>query len=183
MNNQYFASQNPVFQSTNYTTLGLKFYVFIVLPPKCYFCFVNPWFRCGSAAFYLYIPVPVSKHDLKHFSKSDIFRFTGGVSMDFCPRRATKRHQYLLVYSITTKYMTSITTKYMTLGPKFYTKLVLPPKCYFCFVNPWFRCGSAPFYLYMPVPVSKHDLKHFSKSDLPGFTGGVFMDYCPRRAT
>ena len=43
--------------------------------------------------------------------------------------------------------------------------------------------GSAAFYLYIPVPVSKQDLKHFSKSDLPGFTGGVFMDFCPRRAT
>ena len=64
-------------------------------------------------------------------------------------------------------------TKYMTLGPKFYTKLVLPPKCYFCFVNPWLRCGSAALYLYIPVLVSKHDLKHFSKSAIFGFAGGV----------
>ena len=48
-------------------------------------------------------------------------------------------------------------------------------KCYFCFVNPWFRCGSAPFYLYIPVLVPKHDLKH-PKSDIFGFTGGAFMD-------
>ena len=27
-------------------------------------------------------------------------------------------------------------TKYMTLRPTFYTKLVLPPKCYVCFANP-----------------------------------------------
>ena len=26
--------------------------------------------------------MPVSKHDLKHFSKSDIFGFTGGACMD-----------------------------------------------------------------------------------------------------
>ena len=26
------------------------------------------------------------------------------------------------------------------------------------------------------MPVSKHDLKHFSKSDIFGFTGGAFMD-------
>ena len=26
--------------------------------------------------------MPVSKHDLKHFSKSDIFVFTGGALMD-----------------------------------------------------------------------------------------------------
>ena len=61
----------------------------------------------------------------------------------------------------------------MTLGPKLYTKLVLPPKCYFCFVNPYFLAGSAAFYLNIPVPVSKQDLKHFSKSDLPGFAGGL----------
>ena len=60
------------------------------MPPKCYFCFVNPWFRCGSAPFDLYIPVLVSKHDLKRFSKSDIFRFTGGGSMDFYPLFASR---------------------------------------------------------------------------------------------
>ena len=27
------------------------------------------------------------------------------------------------------------------------------------------------------MPVSKHDLKHFSKSDIFGFTGGAFMDF------
>ena len=27
------------------------------------------------------------------------------------------------------------------------------------------------------MPVSKHDLKHFSKSDLPGFAGGPFMNF------
>ena len=75
------------------------------------------------------------------------------------------------------------TTKYMTLGPTFYTKLVLSPKYYFCFVNPYFLAGSAAFYLYIHMLVSKQDLKHFSKSDLPGFTGGVFMDFCPRRVT
>ena len=26
------------------------------------------------------------------------------------------------------------------------------------------------------MPVSKHDLKHFSKNDLLGFAGGAFMD-------
>ena len=37
--------------------------------------------------------------------------------------------------------------------------------------------GSAAFYLYIPVPVSKQDLKHFSKSDLPGFASGVFYGF------
>ena len=74
-------------------------------------------------------------------------------------------------------------TKYTTLGPKFYTKLVLPPKCYFWFVNPYFLAGSAAFVLFYAVAVSKPDLKQFSKSDLLGFAGGVFMDFCPQRAT
>ena len=117
-------------------TLGPKFYTKLVLPPKCYFCFVNPQFRCGSAPFYLYIPVPISKHDLKHFSKHNTLHWDR-ISNFF---------------------------------------IVLPPKCYFCFVNPWFRCGSAPFYLYIPVLVPKHYLKRFSKSDMFGFTGGAFMD-------
>ena len=60
------------------------------------FVFVNLYFLVGSAAFYIYIAVPVSKHDLKHFSKSDIFGFAGGVSMDFCSRRATKLRLYNL---------------------------------------------------------------------------------------
>ena len=64
----------------------------------------------------------------------------------------------------------------MTLGPKFYTQLVLPPKCYFCFVNPWFRCGSKALDEIYNLAVSKRDLKHFSKSDLPGFAGGAFND-------
>ncbi len=37
--------------------------------------------------------------------------------------------------------------KDMTLGPKFYTKLVLPTKCYFCLVIPYFLAVSATFYL------------------------------------
>ena len=31
--------------------------------------------------------------------------------------------------------------------------------------------------------VSNQDLKHFSKSDLLGFAGAVFIDFCPRRET
>ena len=49
--------------------IGTEFLIFHCFATKMLFCFVNPWFRCGSAPFYLYIPVPVSKHDLKHFSK------------------------------------------------------------------------------------------------------------------
>ena len=144
-----------------YMTLGQQLYTKRVLPPTCYFSSANPYFLAGSAAFFVLYVVAASNHDLKHFSKSDLLRFAGGVSMDFCPRRATKIHQCLLVYSIT--------TKYMTLGPNFYTKLVLPPNCYFCFVNPYFLAGSAAFFVLYAVAVSKHDLKHFSKSDLLGF--------------
>ena len=77
---------------------------------------------------------------------------------------------------IKTRFKALLKTQYLTLGPNFLFFIVLPPTCYFYFVNPWFRCGSAPFFLYIPVPVSKHDLKHFSKSDIFGFTGGAFMD-------
>ena len=31
--------------------------------------------------------------------------------------------------------------------------------------------------------MSNEDLKQFSKSDLLGFAGAVFMDFCPRRET
>ena len=160
----------------------------------------------------------VSKHDLKHFSKSDIFRFTGGVSMDFCPRRATKRHQYLLVYSITTKYdfynheiydietkilyETCFATKMLVL----FCKSMIPVR--FCTILPLHSCASIKtrfktlFYAKLVsaitrrrsklwwrtthqskaldeiynLAVSKRDLKHFSKSDLPGFAGGAFND-------
>ena len=71
----------------------------------------------------------------------------------------------------------------MALGPKLYTKLVLPPKCYFCFVKLYFLAGYAAFVVLYAVAVSSHDLKHFSKSDLLRFAGGVFMDFCPQRAT
>ena len=33
------------------------------------------------------------------------------------------------------------------------------------------------------MAASNQDLKHFSKSDLLGFAGAVFMDFCPRRET
>ena len=116
-------SNSFAFQSTNYTTLGPKFYTKLPLATKMLLLF------CKSM-----IPV----------------RFCTVLPLHSCA-------------SIKTRFKALLKTQYLTLGPNFDVFIVLPPKCYFCFVNPWFRCGSAAFYLYIPVPVSKHDWKHFSK--------------------
>ena len=36
---------------------------------------------------------------------------------------------------IKTRFKALLKTQYLTLGPNFYFFIVLPPKCYFCFVN------------------------------------------------
>ena len=48
-------------------TLGPKFYIFSVLSPRICFCFVNPYFLAGCAAFFAILRLAVSKHDLKGF--------------------------------------------------------------------------------------------------------------------
>ena len=50
---------------TNYVTLGPKLYLFIVLSPRICFCFVNPYFLAGIAAFVEILLLAVSKHVLK----------------------------------------------------------------------------------------------------------------------
>ena len=56
----YFAALGP-----KYTTLGPKFYIFSVLSPRICFCFVNPYFLAGIAAFVEILLLAVSKHVLK----------------------------------------------------------------------------------------------------------------------
>ena len=46
-------------------TLGPKFYIFSVLSPRICFCFENPFFLAGSAAFFEILLLAVSKHVLK----------------------------------------------------------------------------------------------------------------------
>ena len=50
---------------TKYMTLGPKLYLFSVLSPRICFCFVNPYFFAGCAAFFAILRLAVSKHDLK----------------------------------------------------------------------------------------------------------------------
>ena len=50
---------------TKYMTLGPKLYLFSVLSPRICFCFVNPYFLAGPAAFFEILRLAVSKHDLK----------------------------------------------------------------------------------------------------------------------
>ena len=45
--------------------IGLKFYIFSVLSPRICFCFVNPYFLAGIAAFVEILLLAVSKHVLK----------------------------------------------------------------------------------------------------------------------
>ena len=47
-------------------TLGLKLNGSIVLPPKCYFRFVNQYLLAGSASLFAFCNLAVSKADLKH---------------------------------------------------------------------------------------------------------------------
>ena len=56
----YFATLGP-----KYTTLGPKFYIFSVLSPRICFCFANPYFLAGIAAFVEILLLAVSKHVLK----------------------------------------------------------------------------------------------------------------------
>ena len=46
-------------------TLGPDFYIFSVLSPRICFCFVNPYFLAGIAAFVEILLLAVSKHVLK----------------------------------------------------------------------------------------------------------------------
>ena len=65
----------------------------------------------------------------------------------------------------------------MTLGPKFYTKLVSAITRRRMNGHRRFLVGPSQNFLYIVNLLSKQDLKHFSKSDLPGFAGGAFMDF------
>ena len=52
---------------TKYMTLGPNLYLFSVLSPRLCFCFDNPYFLAGSAAFLAILRLAVPKHDLKAF--------------------------------------------------------------------------------------------------------------------
>ena len=57
--------EDYVISKTKYMTLGPKFYIFSALSPRICFCFVNPYFLAGRAAFFAILRLAVSKHDLK----------------------------------------------------------------------------------------------------------------------
>ena len=57
--------EDYVISKTKYMTLGPTFYIFSVLSPRICFCFVNPYFLAGCAAFFAILRLAVSKHDLK----------------------------------------------------------------------------------------------------------------------
>ena len=57
----------------NYMTLGPNFYLFSVLSPRICFCFVNPYFLAGIAAFCEILLLAVSKHVLKRLKKAGFF--------------------------------------------------------------------------------------------------------------
>ena len=48
-----------------YPTLGPKLYIFSVLSPRICFCFINPYFLAGIAAFFESLLLAVSKQVLK----------------------------------------------------------------------------------------------------------------------
>ena len=54
-------------------TLGPHFYIFSVLSPRICFCFVNPYFLAGIAAFGEILLLAVSKHVLKRSKKARYF--------------------------------------------------------------------------------------------------------------
>ena len=51
-------------------------------------------------------------------------------------------------------------TQYLTLGPKFYSYLVLPRRICFCFVKSWFLASSPRIDLQIRIFLSKH---HFER--------------------
>ena len=57
--------RNYIFGGGLYMTLEPKFYIFSVLSPRICFCFVNPYFLAGIAAFVEILLLAVSKHVLK----------------------------------------------------------------------------------------------------------------------
>ena len=76
-------------------TLGPKLYIFSVLSPRICFCFVNPYFLAGCAAFFAILRLAVSKHGLKvsvTFLEKIHSTLDSQVSLllGFCPWRATK---------------------------------------------------------------------------------------------
>ena len=56
---------DPPRDPTLILTSGPKFYIFSVLSPRICFCFVNPYFLAGIAAFVEILLLAVSKHVLK----------------------------------------------------------------------------------------------------------------------
>ena len=56
---------DPPRDPTLILSLGPKFYIFSVLSPRICFCFVNPYFLAGIAAFVEILLLAVSKHVLK----------------------------------------------------------------------------------------------------------------------
>ena len=94
---------------TNYVTLGPKFYLFSVLSPRICFCFVNPSFLAGIAAFIEILLLALSKHDLKRSWKSQIFglnslvgscrgRFPTNISFDICSRQVLSMRSIFSCY-------------------------------------------------------------------------------------
>ena len=70
-------------------------------------------------------------------------------------------------------------TQYLTLGPKFFfcNKMTTARRPMDLF-EIWDLIPEAGIEIYN-LAVSNQDLKHFSKSDILGFTSAVFMDCCP----
>ena len=64
---------DPPRDPTLILTLGPKFYIFSVLSPRICFCFVNPYFLAGIAAFCEILLLAVSKYDLKRSKKARFF--------------------------------------------------------------------------------------------------------------
>ena len=52
-------------RSQEYATLGPKFYMFSALSPRICFCFVNPYFLSGIAAFCEILLLAMSKYVLE----------------------------------------------------------------------------------------------------------------------
>ena len=82
--------EDYVISETKYMTLGPKFYMFSVLSPRICFCFVNPSFLAGCAAFFAILRLAVSKHVLK--ASGTFFRkfacdlgFAGTVFIELLP--------------------------------------------------------------------------------------------------
>ena len=103
-------------------------------------------------------------------TSTDFFAF--GVYMHTTPYHTLPYHAILHGY-ISFVFQS---TNYTTLGPKFYAKLVSAITRRGSKL--WWRTAHQSKALgdIYNLAVPKRDLKHFSKSDLPGFAGGAFND-------